>query len=93
MVRKICTSADVVIPEWHRHTGLETTPIPAQLAILALAEPAKGGGPNTSDPLTALEQWVEGGVAPEQIVASRVNSSVVVRTRPVRAAGKTTIDR
>ena len=43
------------------------------------------GGPNTWDPLTALEQWVEHGVAPEQIVASRVNSGVVVRTRPICA--------
>ena len=43
------------------------------------------GGPNTWDPLTALEQWVEGGVAPEQIVASRVNGSVVERTRPICA--------
>ena len=43
------------------------------------------GGPNTWDPLTALERWVEHGVAPEQIVASRVNGSVVERTRPICA--------
>ena len=43
------------------------------------------GGPNTWDPLTALEQWVEHGVAPEQIVASRVNAGTLVRTRPICA--------
>ena len=46
------------------------------------------GGPNTWDPLTALEQWVEHGVAPEQIVASRVSNGVVVRTRPICAYPK-----
>ena len=46
------------------------------------------GGPNTWDPLTALEQWVERGVPPEQIVASRVNGNVVERTRPICAYPK-----
>ncbi len=46
------------------------------------------GGPNTIDPLTALEQWVEHGVAPEKIIASRVNNGVVTRTRPICAYPK-----
>ena len=46
------------------------------------------GGPNTWDPLTALEQWVERGVAPKQIVASRVENGAVVRTRPICAYPK-----
>jgi feruloyl esterase len=37
-----------------------------------------GDGPNTFDMLTALEQWVEKGKAPDQIVASRQG-----RTRPL----------
>jgi len=37
-----------------------------------------GEGPNTFDMLTALERWVEDGVAPDQIVASHTN-----RTRPL----------
>jgi len=41
------------------------------------------GGPNVLDPLTALEQWVEGGVAPDKIIASRITDGVVTRTRPL----------
>ena len=43
------------------------------------------GGPGTSsfDPVPALEQWVEKGIAPEKILASRVNRDVVERTRPL----------
>lgn len=37
-----------------------------------------GEGPNTFDMVTALEQWVENGKAPDQIVASRAG-----RTRPL----------
>ena len=50
---------------------------------------AAPGGPNTWDPLTALEQWVEEGIAPEEIIASRVTGGVVTRTRPICAYPKT----
>ena len=43
------------------------------------------GGPNTWDLITPLEQWVEDGVAPGEIIASRVNGGVVTRTRPICA--------
>jgi len=33
--------------------------------------------------LSALEQWVEKGTAPEQILASRVRDGKVDRTRPL----------
>ena len=46
------------------------------------------GGPNTFDVVTALEQWVEHGVAPEQMIASRVENGVVKRTRPICAYPK-----
>jgi feruloyl esterase len=42
-----------------------------------------GEGPNTFDMVTALEQWVEKGAAPERIIASRVVDGKVVRTRPL----------
>ena len=42
-----------------------------------------GPGPNQFDALSALETWVEDGVAPEQIVASKVEDGDVVRSRPL----------
>ena len=42
-----------------------------------------GTGPNSFDMQTALEQWVERGVAPDQILATRAVSGVVDRLRPL----------
>jgi len=44
-----------------------------------------GGGPGLTefDALTALENWVERGQAPEKLIASRSSNSVVERSRPV----------
>ena len=42
-----------------------------------------GAGPNTFDMVTALEQWVEQGKAPDQILASHSIKGVVDRTRPL----------
>jgi feruloyl esterase len=43
-----------------------------------------GPGPNVFDRLTALENWVEGGVAPVSMVASHRNGAGAVdRTRPL----------
>ena len=44
-----------------------------------------GGGPGLTefDALTALENWVEKGQAPENLIASRSASGVVERSRPV----------
>jgi feruloyl esterase len=42
-----------------------------------------GPGPNRFDMLTALEQWVENGLTPERIVASRIVDGKTVRTRPL----------
>ena len=42
-----------------------------------------GEGPNTFDAVTALEQWVEQGRAPDRIIASRVNGALVERSRPL----------
>ena len=40
-------------------------------------------GTGSFDMLTAMEQWVENGKAPEQIIAARVKDGVVDRTRPL----------
>lgn len=42
-----------------------------------------GPGPNVFDTVTALEQWVEQGKAPSQIVASHRTGGAVDRTRPL----------
>jgi feruloyl esterase len=44
-----------------------------------------GPGTDTFDMLTALENWVEKGVAPDRITASRVTAGRVDRTRPLCA--------
>jgi feruloyl esterase len=44
-----------------------------------------GPGPNRFDMLSALEQWVERGVAPARVVASHATAGVVDRTRPLCA--------
>jgi feruloyl esterase len=44
-----------------------------------------GPGPNTFDMLTALESWVERGVAPTRIIASHATGASVDRTRPLCA--------
>ena len=47
-----------------------------------------GEGPNDFDELTALEQWVEQGKAPDAIVASHSRDGKVNRTRPLCAYPK-----
>jgi para-nitrobenzyl esterase len=42
-----------------------------------------GPGPNVADFLSALENWVEQGIAPESILAAHYTGSVVDRTRPL----------
>ena len=42
-----------------------------------------GPGYNSLDPLSALEAWVENGIAPQQILGSRIENGITVRTRPV----------
>jgi feruloyl esterase len=42
-----------------------------------------GPGPNQFDAMTALEQWVEKGVAPDKLIASHITNGKVDRTRPL----------
>lgn len=58
-----------------------------------------GPGPNAFDMLTALENWVEKGVAPDKIIATHGTAGKVDRTRPLcpypavaRYTGKGSID-
>lgn len=48
-----------------------------------MAHCSGGTGPNSFDMQPALEQWVERGVAPERIVATRSINGVVDRLRPL----------
>jgi len=51
--------------------------------VPGMAHCAGGEGPNTFDMVSAIEQWVEQGHAPEQIIASHSQSGTVDRTRPL----------
>jgi feruloyl esterase len=42
-----------------------------------------GPGPDTFDGIGTLQQWVEHGIAPDEIVASHYTNKVVDRTRPL----------
>jgi feruloyl esterase len=50
-----------------------------------MAHCSGGTGPNTFDYQGALEQWVERGVAPDQLLATRAINGVVDRLRPLCA--------
>ena len=51
--------------------------------VPGMAHCGGGEGPNRFDMVTAIEQWVEKGKAPEQIVASRISDGKVARSRPL----------
>jgi len=51
--------------------------------VPGMAHCAGGEGPNTFDMVSAMEQWVEQGHAPEQIIASQSQNGRVDRTRPL----------
>ena len=48
-----------------------------------MAHCSGGTGPSTFDMQAALEQWVERGVAPDRVVATRAVNGVVDRQRPL----------
>jgi feruloyl esterase len=51
--------------------------------VPGMAHCGGGEGPNTFDMVGALEQWVEQGKAPDQIVASHSQNGTIDRTRPL----------
>jgi feruloyl esterase len=66
---------------------LKTTPNAADSVRLfmvpSMGHCGGGDGPNSFDLVTALDQWVEKGIAPQQVLASRIQGGKVVRTRPL----------
>jgi feruloyl esterase len=48
-----------------------------------MAHCSGGTGPNTFDMQSTLEQWVEHGIAPDQIVATHSINGIVDRLRPL----------
>jgi feruloyl esterase len=64
------------VTHYHRRV-LET------VGAAKVAHCSGGEGPDTFDALAALEQWVERGRAPDQIIASHATKGVVDRTRPL----------
>jgi feruloyl esterase len=56
-----------------------------------MAHCSGGTGPNTFDMQAALEAWVERGVAPDQIVATRAINGVADRLRPLCVYPKTAV--
>jgi feruloyl esterase len=48
-----------------------------------VAHCGSGAGPDTSDVLSPLVQWVEQGIAPDQIITSKIVNGVTTFTRPL----------
>jgi feruloyl esterase len=64
--------------------GLDKTTNSIRLFMVpGMGHCAGGEGPNQFDMVTALDQWVEKGKAPERIIASRITDGKVTRTRPL----------
>jgi feruloyl esterase len=51
--------------------------------VPGMAHCGGGEGPNTFDQVGAIQQWVEQGKAPEQMIASHSDKGTVDRTRPL----------
>jgi len=51
--------------------------------VPGMAHCGGGDGPNQFDMIGVLEQWVEKGKEPDQIVASRIRNGKTERTRPL----------
>jgi feruloyl esterase len=64
--------------------GMDTLRDFARLFLMPGVAHCRGGsGPDTFDGLSTLIDWVERGVAPDQLVAAHVTDGVVDRTRPL----------
>jgi hypothetical protein len=47
-----------------------------------------GDGPNKTDVVTAIMNWVEGGEAPEKLIVNRIEGNKLVASRPIYAYPK-----
>jgi feruloyl esterase len=61
----------------------ETEPFARLFMMPGVGHCAGGPGPDAIDPLTALESWVEKGIAPTQMIATKREAGKVVRERPL----------
>ena len=66
-----------------RATGAATPDFMRLFMVPGMFHCRGGVGVDRIDALTPLVNWVEGGTAPSQIVAGRVEAGKVVRTRPL----------
>ncbi len=68
----------------HAMGGRDETESFARLFMMpGVGHCAGGPGPDTIDPVSALETWVEKGVAPDRLIATKVESGKVIRQRPL----------
>ena len=51
--------------------------------VPGMAHCGDGPGPNQVNWIAALERWRESGIAPDQLIASRVDDNRVNMTRPI----------
>jgi hypothetical protein len=63
--------------------GKDTMDFARLFMVPGMAHCAGGVGPDRTDAVTAVIDWVEKGKAPEQLIASKVTNGQVVRTRPL----------
>ena len=71
-------------PGQERATALEQTQDFFRLFMVPGMAHCRGGpGPDQFDALTSLELWVEQGIAPERMTASKIVGGESVRTRPL----------
>ena len=63
--------------------GPNTTDFFRLFMIPGMAHCAGGVGPDQNDAVTAVVDWVERGVAPDSIVASKLVDGKAVRSRPL----------
>ena len=67
----------------HGHAWRKTQEFFRLFMVPGMNHCAGGPAPSIFDMLTALENWVENGVAPDRVIASHVTNGVVDRTRPL----------
>jgi feruloyl esterase len=56
--------------------------------VPGMAHCGGGDGPDQFEVISALEQWVMEGKAPDQIIASRIQDGKTERTRPIGPGGR-----
>ena len=72
------------MPQADRSAALASTRDFYRLFMVpGMAHCSGGPGPDRFDALSALENWVERGIAPESLVARKIEGGEVVRSRPL----------